>query len=199
MAFRALGRLLIGLGTLMLLFLLYELIGTNFVNGREQKALAVRLEQRWKGKVSQSAASPEPGDPVALIKIPRIGVDAVVVEGAGVADLKKGPGHYPGTAMPGQPGNMVISGHRTIYGAPFYRLDELRPGDEIQVYNGSGPFRYVVTETRVVLPNEIGVVASPNEARLTLVTSHPRFSARKRLMVVAQLVMVPSGASGGAP
>lgn len=197
MAFRALGRLFIALGSLLLMFLLYELIGTNFVNGREQKALASRLEQRWSGRVSQKATT-RPGDPVALIKIPRIGLDAVVVEGVGVGDLKKGPGHYPGTAMPGQLGNMVISGHRTIYGAPFYRLDELRPGDQITLYRASGPFGYVVTESKVVLPDEIGVVASSAEARLTLVTSHPRFSARKRLMVVAQLVSAPPAPAGRA-
>jgi len=118
-------------------------------------------------------------------------VDAVVVEGVEVEDLKKGPGHYPDTALPGQLGNMVISGHRTTYGAPFYRLDELKVGDEITMFDANGPFVYKVTESKIVLPTEIGVIAPSSDARLTLTTCHPRFSAAKRLIIVAQLIGPP--------
>ncbi len=125
-----------------------------------------------------------------MIKIPKIGVDRVVVEGVEVEHLKKGPGHYPETALPGQLGNMVISGHRTTYGAPFYRLDELQVGDEIVVVDAVGSYQYKVTETKIVRPTDLGVIAPSSDARLTLTTCHPRFSARQRLIVVA----APQGA-----
>lgn len=191
MALRAIGRTFIGVGTIILLFLVYQLVGTNFVTGRAQKALASELEDSW--AVSGEEASVELGEGVALIKIPKIGVDAVVVEGVEVEDLKKGPGHYPDTAMAGQLGNMVISGHRTTYGAPFYRLDELKQGDEIVVFGPNGPFSYLVTETKIVQPTEIGVIAPSDDARVTLTTCHPRFSAAKRLIVVAELQGTPQG------
>jgi sortase A len=190
MALRAIGRGFIGLGTLILLFLLYQLVGTNLVTGRQQKALASEVKEEWATGVAEA---PVLGNGMALIKIPKIGVDAVVVEGVEVEDLKKGPGHYPDTALPGQLGNMVISGHRTTYGAPFYRLDELKPGDEITVFDARGPYTYRVTESKVVLPTEIGVIAPSSDARLTLTTCHPRFSAAKRLIVVAQLEGTPTG------
>lgn len=190
MALRAIGRGFIGLGTLILLFLAYQLVGTNLVTGRSQKALASEVKESWATGVSEA---PVLGNGMALIKIPKIGVDAVVVEGVEVADLKKGPGHYPDTALPGQLGNMVISGHRTTYGAPFYRLDELEAGDEITIFDAEGPYVYRVTESKVVLPTEIGVIAPSSDARLTLTTCHPRFSAAKRLIIVAQLVGTPTG------
>jgi sortase A len=191
MALRAIGRTFIGAGTIILLFLVYQLVGTNFVTGRAQKALASELEDQWAGGISTEEV--ELGEGVALIKIPKIGVDAVVVEGVEVEDLKKGPGHYPDTAMPGQLGNMVISGHRTTYGAPFYRLDELQEGDEIVVFGPNGSFSYLVTESKIVAPTEIGVIAPSSDARLTLTTCHPRFSAAKRLIVVAELQGTPQG------
>ncbi|HYQ83967.1 MAG TPA: class E sortase [Rubrobacter sp.] len=190
MALRVVGRGFIGLGTLILLFLLYQLVGTNFVTGRSQKALAAEVQEQWEVSPKEK---PVLGNGMALIKIPKIGVDAVVVEGVEVEDLKKGPGHYPDTALPGQLGNMVISGHRTTYGAPFYRLDELEVGDEITIFDANGPFVYKVTESKIVLPTEIGVIAPSSDARLTLTTCHPRFSAAKRLIIVAQLVGTPSG------
>jgi sortase A len=190
MALRAIGRGFIGLGTLILLFLAYQLVGTNLVTGRQQKALASEVKEDWATGVAEA---PVLGNGMALIKIPKIGVDAVVVEGVEVEDLKKGPGHYPDTALPGQLGNMVISGHRTTYGAPFYRLDELKPGDEITIFDARGPYTYRVTESKIVLPTEIGVIAPSSDARLTLTTCHPRFSAAKRLIVVAQLEGTPTG------
>ncbi|MGQ0679240.1 MAG: class E sortase [Actinomycetota bacterium] len=195
MALRVLGRSLVGLGTLILLFVSYLVVGTNFVTGREQKALAAELERTW-AQPALAAEEPNLGEGLALIEIPRIGVSSVVVEGVEIADLKKGPGHYPETVAPGELGNAVISGHRTTYGAPFYRLDELEEGDEIVVYDASGSYKYKVTEKKVVAPTEIGVIAPSTDARLTLTTCHPKFSARQRLIVVAALEGTPKG---GAP
>jgi LPXTG-site transpeptidase (sortase) family protein len=190
MALRAIGRGFIGLGTLILLFLLYQLVGTNFVTGREQKALASEVKDQWATGVAEA---PVIGNGMALIKIPKIGVDAVVVEGVEVEDLKKGPGHYPETALPGQLGNMVISGHRTTYGAPFYRLNELAKGDTITVVTREAIYTYTVTRTAIVRPTETQVldnVEGPDgkpEATITLTTCHPRYSARQRLIVFGDL------------
>ena len=84
---------------------------------------------------------------MAKIEIPRIGVDWIVVEGVDVADLRKGPGHYPGTALPGVRGNVAIAGHRTTYGAPFQDINELDPGDEIILTTVTGRYVYRVTGT----------------------------------------------------
>ncbi len=128
-----------------------------------------------------------PGDPVARLEIPRIGVDEIVVSGVGVEDLKKGPGHYPQTPLPGQPGNAAIAGHRTTYGAPFFSIDELAPGDEIVATTFAGRFVYRVAATIVVSPDEVGVIAGTADVRLTLTSCHPLYSASSRIVVTAQL------------
>jgi sortase A len=128
-----------------------------------------------------------PGDPVARLEIPRIGVDEIVVSGVGVEDLKKGPGHYPQTPLPGQPGNTAIAGHRTTYGAPFFSIDEVAPGDEIIATTFAGRFVYRVTGTVVVSPTDVGVIAGTADARLTLTSCHPLYSAADRIVVTAQL------------
>ena len=190
-ALLVIGRVFVGLGTFVLLFVAYQLLGTNLVTNNEQKALAAELQTQWMSNVVEE--TPDLGEGVALIKIPKIGVDRVVVEGVSVPDLKKGPGHYPGTAMPGQIGNTVISGHRTTYGAPFNRLDELKVGDEILVYDRTGPFKYIVSENKIVSPTAVEVLNTSSDARLTLTTCHPKFSAKERLIIVAQLEGTPSG------
>jgi sortase A len=97
--------------------------------------------------------------------------------------------------MPGQPGNASIAGHRTTYGAPFYDLDQLEAGDEIFVRTLQGEFRYEVDRTSVVRPNQVEVLDPTEEARLTLTTCNPRYSAAQRLIVSAVL----SGAPAPAP
>ena len=123
-----------------------------------------------------------------MIKIPKIGVEKAVVQGVGVEDLKKAPGHYPGTPLPGQPGNAAIAGHRTTYGAPFYNFDELDPGDKIFTTTFQGSFEYQVIETKIVRPSQVDVLNPTEDNRLTLTTCHPRFSAKERMIVVAKLI-----------
>ncbi|MCY3631980.1 MAG: sortase [bacterium] len=143
----------------------------------------------------------EQGLAVARIQIPRIGVDKTVVEGVRVSDLRKGPGHYPATPIPGQAGNAAIAGHRTTYGAPFGEIDELLPGDEIIVTTIQGEFVYQVIEQGegyghfIVPPTAIEVLEQnfrdhPN--RLTLTACHPKGSARQRIIVVGELVGEPA-------
>lgn len=139
--------------------------------------------------------APLHGAPLGRITIPRIDVDRIVVEGVGVPDLRRGPGHMPGTAIPGQIGNAVISGHRTTWGAPFNRLDELEPGDQIIVETLIGTHTYEVVSLKTVWPSEIWVATQWDGAWLTLTTCTPEFSSRHRLIVFAQLVEGPNAPS----
>lgn len=131
------------------------------------------------------------GEAVARLEIPRLDLDKLVVEGVGVEELKKGPGRYPGTALPGELGNAAIAGHRTTYGAPFYRLNELETGDPIFITTPAGRYRYDVSELMIVTPDDAWVLDPTDDNRLTLTTCHPRYSAEQRLIVVAQLTNPP--------
>jgi sortase A len=140
---------------------------------------------------SPSGAPPSTGTAVARLKITSIDLTYTVVQGVGVADLKKGPGHFPETPMPGQYGNAAIAGHRTTYGHPFYRLDKVRVGDLIEVDTLVGKYVYQVTGNRVVEPSQYDEViptVDPKVATLTLATCTPAYTAQQRLIVFAQLV-----------
>ena len=130
------------------------------------------------------------GTAIGLLRIPAIGVNVAVVEGVGVDDLKDGPGHYPRTPYPGQAGNAAIAGHRTTYGAPFYRLDELRAGDDLYVATkaSSVPWHYQMVSEHDVDPTEVSVLNPSTDNILTLTTCTPRFTAAKRLIVVFKLI-----------
>jgi sortase A len=196
------GRALVTIGILILLFVAYQLWGTGFYEAREQSRLksefvqdlarvkALEAKARAETPTTTTTLPPPPppvGDPVGVIHIPKIGLDRVVIQGIGVPDLRKGPGHYPATPLPGQLGNAAIAGHRTTYGAPFNRLDELAVVDPILVQTISGTFHYSVTQQLVVSPKEVSVLNPTAEATLTLTTCNPKFSASQRLVVKAIL------------
>jgi sortase A len=104
----------------------------------------------------------------------------------GEAQLAQGPGHYVGTPLPGELGNVAIAGHRTTYAHPFYNLNELAPGDPIYVLTSQGFFRYVVSQTEVVAPTDVAVLETiGHRSTLTLTTCNPRYSAATRMVVVA--------------
>ena len=128
----------------------------------------------------------------AEIRIPGIEMTAVVFEGVSRSTLTQGPGHMPGTPLPGQPGNSVISGHRTTYGRPFFDLDQLQPGDLIEVETAIGIHVYEVRESFVVMPTDVWVTDDRPGGWLTLTTCNPKFSARERLIVTAELVEGPN-------
>src|SRR5438309_2367376 len=130
------GRGLLALGALVLLFLAYQLWGTGFAESRSQdslrRQLAGQLRQSHPGPPTEVSATSGPpsttgagrpppdrppanGSPEGVVRIPAIGVDQVFVEGTGTAELHRGPGHYSGTPLPGQPGNAALAGHRTTY------------------------------------------------------------------------------------
>ncbi len=130
---------------------------------------------------------PQIGELVAELEIPRIGLKAAVLHGVGARQLKRAPGHIPGTALPGAKGNCVIAGHRDTF---FRRLGELEVGDLVTVRTRSGLFRYFVSEKQVVEPDETSAIARTTEPRLTLVTCYPFFfigPAPKRYIVAARL------------
>ncbi len=186
----------------MVLFVAYQLWGTALVHWRGQADLRSRFDQEVataraadQGGAAHRIPYPAVGDPVGVITIPRIGVDQVVVEGVGAAQLAEGPGHYPGTALPGQPGNSAIAGHRTTHGAPFNGLAELRTGDAIDVTTLQGAFTYRVARSMVVSPDDVAVLAPTTTPQLTLTTCTPKYSAAQRLVVEARLVGPPAAAT----
>jgi sortase A len=209
MVLRWIGRGLLGLGILVLAFIVYQLYGTDLITHRYQ----AELKHRFQAGIAQAekvparslpagvtpTASPSAsgqaghvidlsGGAVALIDIPKINLDMVVVQGVSAADLQKGPGHYPSTPSPGQPGNVGIAGHRTTYLHPFRHLGQLRPGDPIYLTTPQGiRYTYLVVRSFVVLPGNRAVLADTTDNRLTLTTCTPPFSASHRLIVVAEL------------
>lgn len=222
----AIGRTFITVGVLILLFVAYQLWGTGIYTAQQQDELEQQFDQALQQEgqdapttssstttttvagappssttTSTTQAPPPPpppdGEAVARIRIPKIGVDAIVVNGVGRDDLRKGPGHYPDTPLPGQEGNAAIAGHRTTYGAPFADLDQLSEGDLIQVRTLQGSFEYHVTEQLIVRPTDVAVIDptpvdpdDPDEgnlATLTLTTCNPKYSAAQRLVIQADL------------
>lgn len=139
------------------------------------------------------------GEAFARMEIPRIDKVVYIVPGVEVNDLKKGPGHYPDTPLPGQLGNAAIAGHRTTWDAPFANLDQLEPGDEITITMANGDtFAYDVSFTEIVAPEDSYVIATadPTVAMLTLTTCHPKYTTKQRMVVHAILNADKSAAVG---
>lgn len=217
-ALRVAGWTLIAAGGVVVLYLVYSLFFTNLTTNQAQ----ADLQRRWQDQVAEAtddeydaeaekerlestaeehgAREPDLEGAVAMMEFERPGSDQppvhaeplFVVDGVELSTLRRGPGHYPSSAAPGEEGNFAVAGHRTTYGAPFLHLDEMRPGDEIHVTDPEGDrHTYEVAEQRVVAPNARWVVdpdpLDSGAPTLTLTTCHPRFSAAKRLVVFAEL------------
>jgi sortase A len=203
---RSIGELCITAGLVVLLFVAYELWGTGAYTQAQQHKLGNELDRSWAtgGKVTTERV--QLGHGIALIRIPRLGKSFhyVIIEGVSVPDLRKGPGHYPGTAMPGQIGNFVVSGHRTTYLAPFNRLGDLRDGDRILIDTRARQYVYKVTDTKVVQPSDVSVTApvpehpraDPTDRLITLTTCNPKYSAAQRLIVFGHMVTSVPRAKG---
>ncbi|HEV7209654.1 MAG TPA: sortase [Mycobacteriales bacterium] len=142
------------------------------------------------------------GAGLTRLRIPKIGLDVLVVEGTTSAALRAGAGHYLGTPLPGEAGNVAIAGHRTTYGHPFNRLDEVSPGTEIELDTPTLVVIYRAVPTfdgkanpHPVLPTDVSVIAPPGTAgvhELTLTTCNPKGSASQRLILRAVQVSVTS-------
>ena len=215
---QVLGWTLIWSAVFIFGYLGWQLFGTDFLNAGVQAEAQEILATALPGRASDTAEAvdvseylgsepstpqpdsvdfypeqpPEPGEEMAFLRIPEIEVDEVLFEGVDVETLRKGPGHMTGTPLPGQPGNAVISGHRTTYGRPFFDLDLLSPGDRIEVETAIGIHAYSVREILVVQPTDVWVAADRPGGWLTLTTCTPKFSARQRLVVWAEMVSGPN-------
>jgi sortase A len=205
---RFFGKLLISVGCGVLMFVAWTLWGTGIYTSQQQNQLQAQFAhdppvviEAGEVKVPDSF-QPEPGHPAFKLRIPRIDFDQIVVEGVGIDDLHKGPGHYPSCRpgfdhplctefdemWPGENGRVIVSGHRTTYGAPFYNLDKLKPGDKVITETKWGEFTYEVTQTDIVQPDSLAIAIQNDTAEIVLTTCNPRFSAAQRLIVYAKLV-----------
>ncbi|MDI6829702.1 MAG: class E sortase [Actinomycetota bacterium] len=189
------GKLLVVLGISLILLGLLALAGVYaYIYFTDRRA--ARAQEELRREWEREPPSPESGevgvgDGIARIIAPRIGLDAIVVELWGLDDaenLKRGPGHIPGTAYPGQAGNCVISGHRTTYGAPFRHIEQLTAGERITLVTASNRYVYEVYEQRVVQPSDLTVLEQGGDPKLTLTACHPWYSAAQRIVVIARLV-----------
>lgn len=137
----------------------------------------------------QDTRSAEPVIEMGRISIPKIGVDSVMYEGIRLSTLDYGPGHWPGSALPGQIGNVVVAGHRTSKHKVFRHLDDLVPGDEIVFTDANGQHVYAVTGVEIVGPEAIWIVDPTETPTVTLFACHPPGSTRERIVVRGELVV----------
>lgn len=128
----------------------------------------------------------EPEVVIGAIVIPKIAVLQTIYRGVTIPTLDKGVGWWPGTAMPGNVGNVVLGGHRVSKKKPFRNLDQLQPGDEIYLSTEQGDYVYLVDRTLIVSPSDVWIIDQTNEATLTLFACHPPGSTRERIVVVAK-------------
>jgi sortase A len=170
---------------------------------RAQAELRTELAQReagWHATAAVAAAPPtvgqraiayrsglQRGDAIGSIVVPRLGLRTVLVEGTSPADLARGPGHYPITALPGLGGTVAIAGHRTTYLQPFRHIDDLQPGDRITVRMPYGTFGYAVSGRRIVDDRDWSILRRRSYEQLVLTACHPLHSASHRFVVFARL------------
>lgn len=217
-----LGELMITLGLLLVLFLVWQLWWTDVVADSAQSAEITAVKQHWQRpadpqRVARERTDAPPTVPVAptaqvfaTLHIPAFDRDEVpLAEGVSREQVLnvKGAGHYPGTAMPGQVGNVAVAGHRTSYGKPFNQIDRLRPGDPVVIETAQAYYVYTVTGHRIVDPTQVEVVAPdpehpgrrPTERLMTMTACHPLFSARERYVVHLRFAYWTARADGLPP
>ena len=161
-----------------------------------QEPISAVVAHREQTRLKEALIDPPPrvihrrplrGDAIARIEIPAIGVKDYVVEGTDVDNLRKGPGHYPETPLPGDRGTVAIAGHRTTYGAPFREIDQLHRGQEIVVDMPYGRYVYRVERAKIVEPTDLSVLDRVRHDRLVLSACHPLYSAAQRIVVFSRL------------
>jgi sortase A len=178
--------------------------------GDASSALA-KLERRYRAGGDRTAAPPArvtahgvavlarrfgnqatDGQAIGRLVIPTIGLNIVFVQGTDAADLEQGPGHYPSTPLPGQPGTTALAGHRTTYLAPFRDLGSLSPGDPVKIEMPYATLEYRVERTKVVQPTDLGILHRVSHQRLVLTACHPLYSAAERIVAFARLDWIRS-------
>ena len=162
-----------------------------------QEPVSAYFSQRQQVKLEKALVDPparvvrkEPlrGDALGKLLIPSIDVSEYVVEGTDADNLRKGPGHYPETPLPGQRGTVAVAGHRTTYGAPFRKLNDLKRGDRIVFELPYGTFVYRVDKTQIVDDSALWVTRAVGHPQLVLTACHPLYSAAQRIVAFARLV-----------
>ena len=215
-----LGRIVLTVGVIILLFIPFLLWGTGLITQhsqsqlREQFSTALAHEQIGLPRTTElhprpdtaprpapTVANPPAGTAVGVIDIPAIHLDMAIIEGTDTTQLRAGPGHYVTTPLPGEIGNAAIAGHRTTYLHPFYNLNELQSGDPIYVSTIQGLFEFQVASLQAVSPTDVAVVNPTPFPELTLTTCNPRYSAAQRLVLHALLTasVLAHPASSGIP
>jgi sortase A len=210
---RGFSTVLICIGLLLIADVVLTLVWEEPVSSlhawNQQRKLDDRLEKLERGGPSRAerrvlAQLPDPerrlrfaaraalrrahaGDPVGRLRVAAIGLDEVVVNGTDSRSLRSGPGHYPRTPLPGARGTVAIAGHRTTYGAPFRRVDDLEKGDPIELRMPYGRFTYRVERTQIVAPTATWVTRRVGYDQLVLTACHPLYSAAQRIVVFARL------------
>jgi len=182
------------------------LIGDAGVTLAWQEPLSALMADREQATLERELADPPRrvverrplrGDSIGRIALPKIDRSYFMVQGTDTDSLRKGPGHYPKTPLPGEPGTVGVAGHRTTYGAPFRDIDRLDPGDRIRLEMPYGTFTYRVQRTRIVPPTEVSVTDPVGYQRLILSACHPLYSAAQRIVVFArQIDRGPARVSG---
>ena len=161
-------------------------------SGEELRASLAREARKWRRQSRRA-------DAVARLRIPAMGLNAIVVNGTDSATLKRGPGRYLGSRMPGEGELVYVAGHRTTYGAPFSKIDRLRKGDRVFVELPYATFEYAVTGHRIVPASRISALQSKGFEQLALQACHPRFFATHRYIAYAKPVRVtPRGSDSAA-
>lgn len=211
-ALEIIGKTLLAMSLGVLLALAWTLWGTKAAAQREQKHLAVEFDQEpafFKVEAGESMPplvppedyEPPAGKGIFRLRIPKMKLNEIVVEGVEPDQLDVAPGHYPScrkgqskelctpwdVPFPGEPGRMIISGHRTTHGAPFWDLNLLHEGDPIHIETKWGNFVYEVERQRIVDDESRRIVIPTDRTELVLTACHPRFSAAQRLVVIAEL------------
>lgn len=218
------GECLVTAGALVLLFVVWQVWWTDLAAQEQSAQASDGLVRQWEDapvfEEPRSVLPSDPGSPAgaepaasnappptvaapargtafALLRIPAFGSDYVqpLLEGTDTQTLKSGVGHYAGTALPGEVGNVGLAGHRVTYGRPFFRIDELRAGDVVQIETQQALLEYTVRSSLIVAPDRIDVIApvpesagmDAQERLLTLTACHPKYSARQRYVVHAVL------------
>jgi sortase A len=158
------------------------------LSAQDQRALgAVSGARRMADLAAREDARVDTGAALGRIRLPTLGRSYVLVEGTDSSSLRKGPGHYPGTPLPGQQGTVAVAGHRTTYLAPFRTINQLKPGAPVVLDMPYGRFTYRVQESRIVKPNALWVTRPAGYPRLVLTACHPLYSAAERIVVFARL------------
>ena len=184
---RVLAHALIACGLVLVIYVSAEYVGVFYDQRQLEREWAEQERAPVENSSSRSIAN-APSDRLTRILIPKINLDAVVVEGTNNRDLMKGPGHIRNTAYPGQAGNSVISAHRDTF---FRNIYELQKGDVIEVRRNGQAYRYEVMSKKIVDPDDVSVIRPSKDARLTLITCYPTYfigPAPERLVVFSKLI-----------